>query len=153
MVKKYVCAKCDKELASPQSLWNHKQRCKVTPTSNDDVTTSKLDSTHERLDDSVSSSGADYTCEICDPVKTFTRGVDLRRHVKQVHEKEKHYQCGICKKEFARKAHKEEHLKRCSYKTGAGKIEFTPVLFQLIGALIFLWIITPLIHIYCYVKL
>ena len=29
MVKKHVCPKCDKELASPQSLWNHKQRCKV----------------------------------------------------------------------------------------------------------------------------
>ena len=41
MVKTRVCGKCNKVLASPQSLWNHKQRCKsaaaaetssVTPT-------------------------------------------------------------------------------------------------------------------------
>ena len=70
---------------------------------------------------------SDYTCEICDPVKTFTRRADLKRHVKQVHEKEKRYKCGICQREFARKAHKEEHLKSCSYKADAGKIEFTPV--------------------------
>ena len=29
MVKSHVCSKCDKLLASPQSLWNHKQRCQV----------------------------------------------------------------------------------------------------------------------------
>ena len=69
----------------------------------------------------------EYTCEICDPVKMFTLRSNLKRHVKQVHGKEKQYQCGICKMEFARKAHKEEHLKRCSYKAGVGMIEFTPV--------------------------
>ena len=68
-----------------------------------------------------------YTCEICDPVKMFTRRNNLKRHVKQVHEKETQYQCGICKMEFARKAHKEDHLKSCSYKADLGKIEFTPI--------------------------
>ena len=72
---------------------------------------------------------AGYTCERCDPVKAFTRRADLRRHVKQVHQKEKHYHCGICQREFTRKAHNEEHLKVCSYKAGSGrrKIEFTPI--------------------------
>ena len=71
----------------------------------------------------------DYTCEICDPVKTFTRRADLKRHVKQVHEKEKRYKCGICQKEFARKAHKDFHHQVCLYKVNSGhcKIEFTPV--------------------------
>ena len=27
MKKSYICVKCEKSLASPQSLWNHKQRC------------------------------------------------------------------------------------------------------------------------------
>ena len=27
MKKSYICGKCEKSLASPQSLWNHKQRC------------------------------------------------------------------------------------------------------------------------------
>ena len=31
MVKSHVCSKCDKLLASPQSLWNHKQRCQGNP--------------------------------------------------------------------------------------------------------------------------
>ena len=59
----------------------------------------------------------------------FTRRDNLRRHVKEVHVKEKRYQCGICKMGFAQKTHKEEHLKTCLYKTGAGrrKIEFTPI--------------------------
>ena len=26
-MRRYICGKCGKELASPQSLWNHKQRC------------------------------------------------------------------------------------------------------------------------------
>ena len=25
----HVCGECSRSLASPQSLWNHKQRCKV----------------------------------------------------------------------------------------------------------------------------
>ena len=29
MSKKRICLKCSKELTTPQSLWNHKQRCKV----------------------------------------------------------------------------------------------------------------------------
>ena len=122
-MKKYTCGKCSRSLASPQSSWNHKQRCKVTQASTDAVNTSKSDDSHERLDDSGSS--GDYNCELC--VKTFTRRADLRRHVKQVHDKEKRYQCGIWEMEFAQKTPKEEHLKTCSYKASSGKIEFTPI--------------------------
>ena len=70
-----------------------------------------------------------YTCELCDPVKTFNRRDNLKCHVKEVHQKEKRYQCGICQMTFARKGDKEEHLKLCSYKAGSGlqKIEFTPI--------------------------
>ena len=27
MVKNYICPRCEKEFATRQSLWNHKQRC------------------------------------------------------------------------------------------------------------------------------
>ena len=30
MKSSYICAQCGKSLASSQSLWNHKQRCKGT---------------------------------------------------------------------------------------------------------------------------
>ena len=45
----YICMRCGKSLASSQSLWNHKQRCKDTlpkeiPTFDGSVGTDKLNS-------------------------------------------------------------------------------------------------------------
>jgi hypothetical protein len=31
MAKQYQCSICKRKLASSESLWNHKQRCKVVP--------------------------------------------------------------------------------------------------------------------------
>ena len=78
-----------------------------------------------------------HVCETCG--KTFTLSYNLERYEEQVHVKRKNHQCGICKKEFARKQHKELHLKTCSRHvqggdidrkkfTSAKKLEFSPQL-------------------------
>jgi len=76
-----------------------------------------------------------HICEISS--KTFSYSRELKRHREQVHEKKIHHQCGICRKEFARKQHKEWHVKTCSRHvqggeinskkfTSAKKLEFSP---------------------------
>ena len=60
----HVRPHCKIHFASKQSVWNHKQRCKVggegagftfTPASNGVVATRKLDTVHEHLDENASS--------------------------------------------------------------------------------------------------
>ena len=56
----------------------------------------------------------EYKCEQCP--KVFTMKKNLKRHISNVHDTDKPHQCSICEKTFARKQHKELHLKTCAQK-------------------------------------
>ena len=60
----------------------------------------------------------EHKCKNCP--QTFTRKADLKRHSITIHDKVKPHQCGICSKRFARKQHKELHLRTCSLTTSTG---------------------------------
>ena len=47
----------------------------------------------------------------------------LRRHSKRVHEQNRRHKCRICHKTFARKQHKEWHLRVCSRNIQGGDIK------------------------------
>ena len=64
---------------------------------------------------------AGSTCGVCS--KSFTTASGLKRHTKQVHEQERKHVCGICHKTFARKQHKEWHLRVCSRNIRGGEIK------------------------------
>eukprot|EP00188_Purpureofilum_apyrenoidigerum_P003536 Plantae.Rhodophyta-Purpureofilum_apyrenoidigerum.ctg37329.p2 GENE.Plantae.Rhodophyta-Purpureofilum_apyrenoidigerum.ctg37329~~Plantae.Rhodophyta-Purpureofilum_apyrenoidigerum.ctg37329.p2 ORF type:complete len:121 (+),score=14.94 Plantae.Rhodophyta-Purpureofilum_apyrenoidigerum.ctg37329:81-443(+) len=46
-------------------------------------------------------------CPICE--RSFARNYDMRRHVKQTHEKIKPFVCNFCQRTFARHAHLRSH--------------------------------------------
>mmetsp|Transcript_3222 Transcript_3222/g.9827 ORF Transcript_3222/g.9827 Transcript_3222/m.9827 type:complete len:143 (+) Transcript_3222:125-553(+) len=48
------------------------------------------------------------TCATCD--RHFARDYDMRRHVRQTHEKIRPHKCILCGKDFARNAHLQSHL-------------------------------------------
>ena len=71
-------------------------------------------------------------------MKEFTEKYNLDRHIKQVHQDNKLYECEVCGKRFARKNHRDYHLRICPISSG-GKVtkefnqtvedlQFTPVL-------------------------
>ena len=68
-----------------------------------------------------------HNCESCS--KTFTRKSSLKRHEEHVHYEKRQHVCGICQKRFARKQHKEWHLRTCSLNIQGGGIkrkDYTP---------------------------
>ena len=44
----------------------------------------------------------------------FTKKGNLIRHIRNVHNKEKKHECGVCQKKFSRKQNRNLHEKRCS---------------------------------------
>ena len=62
----------------------------------------------------------EHRCEKC--TKVFTMKKNLNQHIRSVHEEQKLHECGICQKKFARKQHKELHLKTCSMKVQGGML-------------------------------
>ena len=84
-----------------------------------------------------------FTCTYAGCDKVFVWKKDLNRHVRTVHENQKKHACGNCGKTFARKTHKEMHLRTCSnhattvgegirkrkrYDTKSVVLKFTPIL-------------------------
>ena len=71
----------------------------------------------------------EFKCDTCKEVFKFKK--NLRRHVREVHGKQKKHECGICKKRFGRKKHKDMHLRTCSRRVTSPmqkNLDFTPVL-------------------------
>ena len=57
------------------------------------------------------------SCHVCR--KPFSRRDSLRRHLREVHRREKTHQCSVCQRAFAQKATLEDHIRRLHTKNKA----------------------------------
>ena len=55
-----------------------------------------------------------YVCDIC--LRSFAVSAKLKRHVREVHLKEKSFSCSVCQRSFVRKYDSQVHEKSCSAK-------------------------------------
>ena len=53
----------------------------------------------------------EYKCNECQML--FSRKAHLKRHVENIHKKEKKHQCSKCFKRFGQRTNKDRHEERC----------------------------------------
>ena len=83
-MKAHICVRCSKTLASPQSLWNHRQRCKASANKDEEFSSSKEQT---RKHDSVPAHKEHFLADIINNVRAKDQRTTPILPIKQMYPK------------------------------------------------------------------
>lgn len=106
----YKCVKCDKKFSRQSSLQGH-QRYHENPDEGEVNHSKEVDSPEniELQKQKGVKTKKTHKCNVCDIM--FPHHSSLNRHINQVHNGEKRFQCDICDKKYSALAHLQDHLR------------------------------------------